>query len=57
MILWIKISHRIDFGENKSPYKSPAARRLILYHIRDQRKYTPKIRLIARKNNLLQKLI
>ena len=57
MILWIKISHGIDFGENKSPYKSPAARRLILYHIRDQRKYTPKIRLLTRKNNILKKLI
>ena len=55
-ILCIKISHDIAFGEKKAPYMPPSARRLILDHIIDQSKYTSKLRLLTRKNNLLQRL-
>ena len=38
MLLWIKISHDIMFGENKAPYSPPSERRLRLDHIIDQSK-------------------
>ena len=47
-ILCIKISHDIAFGENKAPYRSPAARRLRLDHIRYQKKYTINLRLLTK---------
>ena len=47
-LLCINISHEIEFGKNKSPYRSPEARRLRLDHIRYQNKYTSNIRLLTR---------
>ena len=52
-LIWIKISHDIVFGENKAPYIPPSARRIRLDHIIDQSKYTQKLKLLTRKNNLL----
>ena len=52
-LLWINISHEITFGENKAPYRAPAARRLILDHIRDQNKYTSNLILLTIENKLL----
>ena len=54
-LLWIKISHRIAFGKNKASYRALAARRLRLDHIRDQNKYTTKLILLTRENNVFQK--
>ena len=46
-LLWIKISHKIVFEKNKSPYRSPSERRLSLDNIRYQRKYMSRIRLMT----------
>ena len=55
-LLWIKISHKIAFGGGKYLYRAPSIRKLRLEHIIDQSKYTSKLRLLTRKNNLLQLL-
>ena len=34
----------------------PAARRLIIYHIRNQNKYKPKLRKLTREKQILQRL-
>ena len=55
-LLWINISHGIAFGENRTPYMAPEARRIRLDHIRDQKKYKSNIILLTREKNLLQRL-
>ena len=55
-LLWTKISHKIAFVENKSPYRATPERRLILDHIIDKNKYISKIILLTRENKLLQRL-
>ena len=55
-LLWINISHEAVFGDNKAPYRAPAARRLRKYHIRDKNNTRQISDKLTIKNILLQQL-